>query len=874
MEALFDSLKVVKLWQVAVLAALLVGAAGGTYGGYVLVTRSGGDGLGENQQLIPVQRGNLVNEVSTNGSLVFPNRELLTFGTQGTLGEVMVEEGDRVGTGQELAKLDAATVASLEKAAAQARVDLQRAEDALENARNPHTPLDIAQAESKVAAARTSLQDARDRLDGLLDPTSQQIAQAESKAANAELSLQNALDALGRLLTPTAQEMAQAETAVTNAKLSLQNALDALNGLLTPPVQELAQAETAVTNAKLSVENTGEALKTLKDGATAEDLAEAQAQVDSATTSLANSSGDLSLVYKEWDKKLETAQVAVDTSTESYLGAYQKWLGIGAEKIEEPLDPDTLLANWGVDLDSLFDPDSSFQDTKSGFLSAGPPPEDPDTPWNEFVVYAWMNLFGGVVPTCDDIVLAAETMCVKKEMDDGWDALQSAMDNLETVQTQSAKAISNSQAAVTRNEDSVAAAKEALAELKIGPDPLEIQSKENQLTLAAATLTKAEEDLAGLKSVADPLEIQSKENQLALARATLAEEEEDLAELKTMTDETKGTVQAAIDSIGQDAAEVASRANILEVEAQRKQVAVAQANLDEANEALKELMGEPDALQLDAQLKQVAVAQASLDSAGEDLAELKSSVDTLEVALRESDVASARLALDAATERVEGAVMRAPMDGIVSTVNVEAGQTVNPNTPIVEIVDPTVVEVDGIVDEIDVLFVREGATAQVTMDALPGEVLAGTVSSLDSAPRNQQGVVTYPIRIQIEVPEGVELREGLTAVASIVLRQDNNVLLVPNQALYGTFQEPLVRVMKDGEIEARAVVLGNSDDFWVAVVSGLEEGDRVVMETAEVATDPFAQIRQRIQGGGGGQGGFGGAGGLGGGGGGGRRPGN
>ena len=91
------------------------------------------------------------------------------------------------------------------------------------------------------------------------------------------------------------------------------------------------------------------------------------------------------------------------------------------------------------------------------------------------------------------------------------------------------------------------------------------------------------------------------------------------------------------------------------------------------------------------------------------------SVDPLEVALREADVASAQLALDTALQRLEGATLRAPMAGFVSLVSVEAGQEVNPRIPVVEVVDPTIVEVDAIVDEIDVLFVQEGAQAQVTM---------------------------------------------------------------------------------------------------------------------------------------------------------------
>ena len=778
---MLDALRVVKIWQAAVLVTLLVGTAGGTYGGYVLATRSGGDGLGENQQLIPVQRGDLVNLVSTNGSLVFPNRELLTFGTQGTLGEIMVEEGQRVEEGQALAKLDAATVASVERVAAQARVDLKRAEDALAKARDPHSPLDMAKAESKAAGARVSLQNARDALDRLLHPSAQDKAQAEAKVANAKLSLQNALDALDRLLIPSAQELAQAETAVTNAKLSVENARESLDALRTGPAQE--------------------------------DLAAAQAQVDAATTSLTNALGDLSLARKEWDGKLKKAGEAVDASRESYLRSFRKWLGIDAGQIEEPLDPDTLLAAWGVDLDALFRPGPAL------------PPEDPGTPWNEFVVYAWTNLFGAVVPTCDDIVLAPQTMCVKREMDDGWDAFQSAIDSSDTVQTQSAKAMANAETAVTRSRESLAASESALEDLKTGAGLLQIQSKENQLTLALATLGKAEADLADLGGMTAP--------------------------------EKDASVQTAKDSTGDEAVKAESPSNILAVEAQRQQVAVAQANLDEAKDGLAELLGGPDPLQLDAQGKQVAVSQASLGNAEEELAELRGSVDPLEVTLRESDVAAAHLALTAALERLDAAVLRSPVAGIVSTVNVEAGQTVNPNTLIVEVVDPSVVEVNGIVDEIDVLFVRVGATAQVTMDALPSQVLAGIVSSVASAAQTQQGVVTYPIRIQVEVPEGVQLREGLTAVAKIVLRQDNNVLLVPNQTVYGTFQEPQVRVKGARGIEERAVVLGNSDDFWVAVLGGLAEGELVVMETAQAATSQPGLGGGRGLGGGGLGGGFG-----------------
>ncbi len=164
----------------------------------------------------------------------------------------------------------------------------------------------------------------------------------------------------------------------------------------------------------------------------------------------------------------------------------------------------------------------------------------------------------------------------------------------------------------------------------------------------------------------------------------------------------------------------------------------------------------------------------------------------------------------------------------------------NANTPVMEIVDPTVVEVDGIVDEIDVLFIQRGARASVTMDALPGQVLSGAISSIAAEPQTQQGVVSYPLRIQVQAPAGLQLPEGLSAVASVVIREDIDVLLVPLQSLYGTFEQPAVRVMTSGgSIVERPVSLGNSDDFWAVVEGGLNEGDMLVIESQEANTNQF-----------------------------------
>jgi HlyD family secretion protein len=657
MEALLATFKALKVWQVGVLAAVLVGTAGATYGVYALTTRTDGVELSEEQQLIPVQYGDLVNQVSTNGSLLFPDREMLTFGSQGTVSELLVAEGDQVAEGQPLARLDPATVASLERTVAQSRVALRNAKEALADATAPPSPLDMAQAEADVANMRLSLKSAQEALEAVAD-------------------------------TSTLENIAKAEIELKLAAL-----------VLTSARRELSQAQ--------------------------------------AGTALPGK------------VKLADAQKTFDTALTAYKDVFRGWLGIALGPEEAAQDPESLLAAWGVNLDLLFAREARYEAISifsEAYVSGGLLGDDPATPWDEQIIYARLNFFPGTIrPTCGDDRLRSEEICIQREMDDAWTAYQNAQESLETVEAQAAKAVATTERSVAQSEENLAAAQETLADLMDGPEALDVEAKEKQLAVVGAKLVVAQE-------------------------------------------------------------------------------------------ALSELLAGPE---------------------------------PLDVALREAEVASAQANLEEAMERLARADLLAPMAGVVSLVNVEVGQSVNPNTPIVEIVDPTVVEVDGIVDEIDVLFVREGAQAAVTMDALPGEVLEGTVSSIAAAGQNQQGVVSYPIRIRVQVPQGIQLREGLSATASIIIREESNVLLVPLQALYGSFEQPVVRVLSGGSIQERPVILGASDDFWVAVRDGLAEGDRVVMEATQASTSQlgfgatfrqlggFSQSRDRgsrgSRGGGGGQ---------------------
>ena len=914
---MMDALRTLKMWQMATLVVVLVAMGGGTYGGYALLRDGDGGALEEDQSIIPVQRGDLVNDVSISGTLIYPNREALTFGTQGTVGQVLIEEGQQVRQGQPLVVLDDETVANLEKAVAQARVGLRDAEEALAEVLGVAANLDLAQAQAAVAdarvshsaallalagvadsyprllaqaqvaaaSARVSLRDAEEALESILQPPSaEDVARLETAVTDARIALDESRESLDQLLVPTGEILARAEAAVSDAEIAFRGASEALAELLDPTERRVADAAAAVTDARQALDATTERLDTLMSGPDADVLAAAQSDVTSAAGSLSEARIDLQLTTRSWDDKLDAATEVSEDALEGYRQVYLKWLGIELTAEEAVSDPATLLTEWDVDLHQLFDPGTRFTELAQLF-TPGAVVDDALTRWDEVTVITWANFFPGAIrASCEDETLPDEQVCVRGEIDAAWDTLVVAGDGLETTRLEADKAAGRAVAVVANAEESVTSADDRLADLLAAADPLEVTSAEGDVELARLVLGSAEESESLLSQEPDPVDVAALSARLALASAELGSASADLAALVSGPDEVDveertnlvALAEARLENAAIDLAQLLAGPDEVDIESKRRQAALALADLVTAESDFAEITGGVDPLELDAAERRVDLALALLVSVEVDLTELLAGADALDVSLREADVASAAASLEVAAQRLENAVIVAPWDGLVSLLNVEEGDQVNEGTTILEVVDPTVVEVDGIVDEIDVLFVQPGARASISMDAIPGEELNGQVSEVATEAINQQGVVSYPLRIRVQTPTGVLLPEGLSAVAQVIIREERGVLLLPVQALRGSFDEPVVLVSIDGRIEERSVVLGNSDGFWVVIESGLSEAEPVVMESQKASTQQgFAAIRGLIGGGfgggnfqrGGGGGQFGGGGGGGGGGG-------
>lgn len=349
----------------------------------------------------------------------------------------------------------------------------------------------------------------------------------------------------------------------------------------------------------------------------------------------------------------------------------------------------------------------------------------------------------------------------------------------------------------------------------------------------------------------DPAPFRAKVDQ---AQANLDAARASVANARAVIQQALAGIQSATSSVA------AAQANVLKAEAiaedakvkvdrrviMVKQGADSKEDLETAQTTYKSAVADHHALvaQQHAVEDGVKVARAQLNVANSLLTANEAQVKQFTAALQ-----SSQLDLDHTN-------IKAPVDGVVVSRNVDVGQTVAASlaAPTLFLIaqDLTKMQVDTNVSEADVGRVRVNQPATFTVDAYPGRVFTGTVTSIRKAPINVQNVITYDAVIGVSNSD-LKLFPGMTANVKILVNQRVNVLKVPNAALrYRPASEtagagagkggrkgaapgrPVWILDANNQPQRVMVTTGESDGaFTEAVAGGLKDGDRVIL--AEVA---------------------------------------
>jgi macrolide-specific efflux system membrane fusion protein len=221
---------------------------------------------------------------------------------------------------------------------------------------------------------------------------------------------------------------------------------------------------------------------------------------------------------------------------------------------------------------------------------------------------------------------------------------------------------------------------------------------------------------------------------------------------------------------------------------------------------------------------QVRAARAQYEASSTDITEANWEIAKLTLKIEKLSLESAELNLDKA-------VIVAPFNGVVADISITEGEGISTAalaTPAISLVDTSEIEMQGYIDELDVASVKLAQAANITLDALPNEQVTGSVTFISPISTVRAGIVSYATTITLENPSA-ELKDGMSATAEVVVERRDNVLLIPNAVIQGTLQNPTVVVLVDGQKEERQITLGLSDGFNTEVLSGLEEGEEVVV---------------------------------------------
>jgi HlyD family secretion protein len=240
---------------------------------------------------------------------------------------------------------------------------------------------------------------------------------------------------------------------------------------------------------------------------------------------------------------------------------------------------------------------------------------------------------------------------------------------------------------------------------------------------------------------------------------------------------------------------------------------------------------ETDASQAETDLQNARIAKE----------ELKSQIVSLAVKKEDVELAKEQVELDGislqnAQQQMDYTTISAPMDGVISDLEIQKGtiissatSVVGGGTSVITLSDMSHIFVLASVDESDIGNVLVGQTVDITADAFPGKHFTGKVVRIALTGVNTTNVVTFEVKIEVTSDNRGLLKPQMTANVDIIEASKSNVVMIPMMAVMRKHQKTYVAIVKpDNSTEEREVTLGIDDGEDQEVTSGLSGGEQVL----------------------------------------------
>ena len=175
-------------------------------------------------------------------------------------------------------------------------------------------------------------------------------------------------------------------------------------------------------------------------------------------------------------------------------------------------------------------------------------------------------------------------------------------------------------------------------------------------------------------------------------------------------------------------------------------------------------------------------------------------------------------------------IMKSPFTGTITVIDIEVGETVALNTPVITLISGLDLEVDANIPEIYIASISVGDPAYITLDAYgENEFFDARITAIDPAETIVGGVPTYTTTFEFTKLDP-RIKPGMTATISITVKESFNALTIPASALQFTENGAEVMVLEDGKIVPRSVTTGiRSIDGNIEILTGVEMGNEIII---------------------------------------------
>jgi len=231
----------------------------------------------------------------------------------------------------------------------------------------------------------------------------------------------------------------------------------------------------------------------------------------------------------------------------------------------------------------------------------------------------------------------------------------------------------------------------------------------------------------------------------------------------------------------------------------------------------------------------VNVKEGGNVSAGQTIVTFASNAANDSVQSAEDNLQNAELSMENSQKELDDYTIISPIDGTIVDKKIKAGEKVKSGDTLCAIYDLSYLEMNLNVDELDVTKVSVGQKVTITANAVEGQTFTGEVTKISMAGTTSNNATTYPVTIRIS--DYGKLWPGMNVDAKIVTAENDNALSIPsaalergNKVLITAASPSAANALPDKAPEGYVYVsveTGVSNDDYIEVTSGLQEGDKV-----------------------------------------------